>query len=100
MLLRLHEICIAMALSAVGRDIELLWLSEITFPRILCSFLAVVVGIAAMTIIARQSSRTMDVVSEKFSGGTESRIVQPSMAFDARALFLCLSYREDRQNRH
>jgi len=96
----LHEIRVAVALSAVRGDIELLWLSQITFPRIFCTFLAVVVGISAMTIITRQSSRTMDVIGEKFGRRAESRIVQPSMALNARALFLRLSDREERQYRN
>src|SRR5713226_9537025 len=69
----LHQVRIAVALATVCRNVERLWLSQVTLPRVLRSFFGVGVGIAAMTIVARQSTSMMDVVVEEFGGRAQSR---------------------------
>ena len=85
----LHQARIAVTLAAVGRDVERLWLSEVTLSGVLCTFLGVSVGVAAVTIVARQAASPMNVVIEKFGGGAQSRIIQLHMALNAGTLLLC-----------
>src|SRR5437016_3438717 len=64
----LHQVCVAMALAAISRNVERLWFSEIAFARIFRACFRVVVWIAAMTIVARQAAGMMNVVIEGLGG--------------------------------
>ena len=79
----LHQVRVAMALATVGGYVECLWFSQITLAWILCAFLGVCVGIAAMAIIARKSTRTMNIVIEKFCRRAQPRIFQAGVTFNA-----------------
>ena len=48
----LHQVCVAVALAAISRDVERLWFSEIASARIFRACFRVVFWIAAMTIVA------------------------------------------------
>ena len=65
----LHQVRVAVALAAISRDVERLWFSEIAFARIFRACFRVVVWIAAMTIVARQAARFVNVVVEGLGGG-------------------------------
>ena len=65
----LHQVRVAVALAAISRDVERLWFSEIASARIFRACFRVVVWIAAMTIVARQAARFVNVVVEGLGGG-------------------------------
>jgi hypothetical protein len=84
----LHQIRIAVALAAIGWDVERLRFSQISFARILGRFFCVGIRIATMTIVTRQSARFVNVGVESFRRRAEARIFKLDVAFDTGRLGL------------
>jgi hypothetical protein len=88
----LHQVRVAMAFAAISRNVESLWLSQKTFGRVLRSFFSVGVGIAAVTIIARQTARFVNVIVEEFRRSAQTCVFKLDMTIDAGTLFLSMGY--------
>src|SRR5574341_1787178 len=86
----LNQVCVAVALAAVGGNIERLWLSEVPFPQIVSRLIRIGVWIATVAVVAHQAACFVNVVIEKFRGRAEARVVEFGMTFDAGVFLLGL----------
>ena len=80
----LHEVCIAVALAAVGRNVERFGFSEVAFAWMFCGFLGIGVRIATMAIVTHQPACFVYIGVKEFRRRAYDRIVQLCVTIDAR----------------
>jgi hypothetical protein len=84
----LHQVRIAMALAAVRRNIECFWLAKIAFIYVVRGLRCGGVRITAVTIVAHQAARFVNVVIEQLGRRADTRIVKLGVTLDAGVFLL------------
>ena len=77
-----------MTLAAVSRNVERLWFSKIALANVVSSFGCGRRWIAAVTVVAHQAARFVNVIVEQLGGRADARIVEPGVTFDAGVFLL------------
>ena len=82
-----HKAGVVVTLAAEGRNVDGSGPAQITLPRVLRCDLVVLCRIPAVTIVAGETSREMDVVFDRASG-IANFAFQPDVTFNTRAFLL------------
>ena len=84
----LHEVSIIVTLATEGRDVNGSWSSQVSLARVFRRDFVVLSWVAAVTIIAGQSSGKMNIVLDRSCGVTDFPF-ELRMTFNTRILLLC-----------
>jgi hypothetical protein len=84
----LHEVSVIVTLATEGRDVNGSWSSQVSLARIFSRNFVVLSWVAAVTIVAGESSREMNIVLYRACRITDFAL-KLRMTFNTRILLLC-----------